>query len=396
MRTRKAFSSRRDLALEIKWSLGLDSPASEIENSIHNNDHLFGSYESITPDELESLKEAVFEEISGGSEYPFSRRAAILGFDSLKDLASYINRKHLGEYDVNNPQIEDSLRRLNSHGKIRDITHIIPKDMQAIVEYIIKDQDLGPFEDDEDLEPFEDDEESVMAALSPKVSKNAFKKVLLRFASGRSQQAALEGFRTVSGKAFKIQTTDFARFLAVVWGIRGAGAGEYLRGETNIPDEWIPLLEGYGAVVPRNRAPSQGAPSQRTPRLDIDKLWRTLVAAVNKSYADHGSDVADFFLEMPQEYETGEFEGYIGNLAYDMAQTYEYALSPAAEALHTKFMEALRSGNYSGTRMNLEVQKTLLREIAAEAWANSMKRAWEEVLNNPAKLARLEAMRATN
>lgn len=187
------FSSIRDLALEIKWSLGLDEPTSKIEDAIDDNKHLFDSYREIDSDELLALKEAVYETFSGGDDFPFSRSAALLQLDSLKELAKHINNKHFDAFDTTNAQVLESLQRLSVNAKkkglVTKLDHITPEQLKATVAAVKEDLDLEVESSDKSAAL---SRRILKAASDPRFSRKTFVDLLRKTAgvSGRKHSAS--------------------------------------------------------------------------------------------------------------------------------------------------------------------------------------------------------------
>jgi len=213
------------------------------------------------------------------------------------------------------------------------------------------------------------------------------RKLLKILASG------LEDYRTEGGKRFRIRTKDFAQFLVGEYQIRpGLALGEYLRGEKQIPDSWLPYTKSYGGQFRESVRHRQVAP--RGP--DIYLLWEKLRDALQASTKGIGADAGDYFVNMPRGMGAEDFDQYLQGISGDVAQSFDYALSGKAEALYDKFVLALKTGLFTGggyERWNLRERKQILSEIYADAWYDAMAQGWAKLRRNPSEMARLQSMR---
>lgn len=226
----------------------------------------------------------------------------------------------------------------------------------------------------------------------------------------REVMASVDTFTTSEGKLkFKMDTKDFAQFLSSQ-GIRGGDAGKFLRGEESISEDMLKLMVrsnktthfGYGEGEkykvqvlggPRVVAPGQ---TRKGPLPDIQKVWDMLRESIHKETMSAGSDAGDMFVNMGREYEDEDFDQYLQGVSGDVSQSFEYALGDKSNLLYRKFVDLLRSGEYTGgsyDNWSLRYRKQILAEIYADAWYNGMIKGWEKIQRNPKELARLKAMR---
>ena len=225
-------------------------------------------------------------------------------------------------------------------------------------------------------------------------------------------EASLDTFLTTEGKLkFRMDTKDFAMFLSSQ-GIRGGEAGKFLRGEDTISEDMLKKMLssdrstnfGYGSFE-KYKVQVMGGPRKVTPGLtrksplpDIQKVWDMLVEAIHKDTSTGGSDAGDMFVNMGREYEDDDFDQYLQGVSGDVSQSFDYALGGKAELLYRKFVDLLKSGEYTGgsyDNWRLNYRKQILAEVYADAWYNGMNKGWEKIERNPKELARLKAMRAS-
>ena len=207
--------------------------------------------------------------------------------------------------------------------------------------------------------------------------------------------ARMDSYKTTGGREFKMSLQDFSRFLRDRLGVKGgAPMGRYLREEELVDDKWVKLLSQDGAKVKRlQKDPLQRAQEEeeRWQRAEDrkEKMWDDLVDAIYKSLKGYGSDLGDYYLNMPKSFgdSIDDLPSYLETVSGDLGQNWEYALESSKAAKAYSRYKKLHNGRIPREK------KWALREIYAEAWNTAMMEGYEKLKRDQKELARLDAMR---
>lgn len=222
----------------------------------------------------------------------------------------------------------------------------------------------------------------------------------------RKLVASIGSYETDSGKKFKVRTMDFLKWLEG-FGIRpGPDLAGYLRGQKRIPDAWVSkpsVIRGQHGEPDRTvtlkdlgatGAAVRGPRPPRARRVDVDKLWKRLLATMQKEVKSHGASAGDMFANMPSNYAEDDFSTYLAHVSGDIQQVWEDDLGPRGQALWDKLALALQTGLYNGGdwgNWDLRHRSEMLGEIYSNYWYDALSKGWDKV--DSAERARLRALR---
>ena len=210
--------------------------------------------------------------------------------------------------------------------------------------------------------------------------------------------ARMDTYKTKGGREFKMSLQDFSRFLRDRLGVSpGPQMGRYLRDEELVDDKWVKVLSQEGAKVKRiQKTPAQRAQEEeerwQRSMARKEKMWDDLVDAIYDSLKGYGSDLGDYYLNMPQSFgdSIDDLPSYIETVSGDLSQDWEYALESSKAAKAYSRFKKLHNG-----RLPRE-KKWALREIYAEAWHTAMMEGYKKLRRDQKEIARLDAMRQKN
>ena len=210
--------------------------------------------------------------------------------------------------------------------------------------------------------------------------------------------ARMDTYKTKGGREFKMSLQDFSRFLRNRLGVSpGPQMGRYLREEELVDDDLLGALASEGAKVKRIRkTPAQRAQEEeerwQRSMARKEKMWDDLVGAIYDSLKGYGSDIGDYYLNMPKSFgdSIDDLPSYLETVSGDLSQDWEYALEASKAAKAYNRFKKLHNGRIPREK------KWAIQEIYSEAWHTAMMEGYKKLKRDQKEIARLDAMRQKN